>query len=52
MVIFVPLLVCIVGAIGYFAYADAKQSNFFLQVFWCGLLVTLFTLDKVAAVMR
>lgn len=43
MILFIPLIVCIVGLLLYFA-TDAKISNVGLQMFWCGLLVTLFAL--------
>lgn len=49
--VILPFLVCIVGLVVYFA-TDAKISNVGLQMFWCGLLVTLLTLDKVVAVLR
>lgn len=43
MIAIIPLLACIVGLLVYVLAANAKVVEVGRALFWCGLLVTLFT---------
>ena len=47
MIIYLPLLVCIVGLLIYALSTDGKVQSIGKDMFWCGLLVTLFMTEKI-----
>ena len=43
MIAIVPLIACVIGLLIYVLAANAKVIEVGRALFWCGLLVTLFT---------
>lgn len=52
MIIYLPLLVCIIGLIVYSISANPKAQAIGLDMFWVGLFVTLLSARSLVSVLR